>query len=46
MKQLPIPVLHGHPYVGTSLYGLHVQSGFGGKVGSEVGIVTPSNRAC
>ena len=36
MKQLPILVLKGCPFVGASLYSLRVPSGFGGRAGSDV----------
>ena len=36
MKQLPIVVLKGCPYVGVSLCSLHMPSGFGGRAGYDV----------
>ena len=36
MKQLPFAVLKGCAYVSTSLYSLHVPSGFGGRDGPDM----------
>ena len=36
LRQLPIVVLKGCPYVGASLYCLCVFSGFGGRAGFDV----------
>ena len=36
VKSLPITVMKGYPYVGASLYSLHVPSGLGGRAEFDV----------
>ena len=36
MKQLPVVVLKGGPYLGASLYRLHVPRAFDGRAGFDV----------